>query len=120
MQVLTTGATGLVLYFEFIIGAIAVGSAIYIARNAGALRNYKESVASMECRIDVLEGDNKRLVERINFLEGQERGYSLAIRLLIEEIGAASICERASTCPDRQPPQRILDEFAHRTGPNGF
>lgn len=110
-----TISNGVVLYAEVFLGIVALASAIFVAFNVAAIRNYKETVSSQEVRIASLEDDNKKLQARVNHLEGQERGYELAVRLLINEITMSSICENALTCPNRQPPERILRDFKERT-----
>ena len=110
-----TISNGLVLYAEVFLGILALASAVFVAFNVAALKNYKETVSSQEVRISSLEEDNKKLQARINHLEGQERGYELAVRLLINEITMSSICENAQACPDRKPPERILRDFRERT-----
>lgn len=109
-----TIGNGIILYLEVFLGIIALASAVFIAFNVSAMKNYKETIASQEVRLASLEDDNKKLKERVQQLEGQERGYELAVRLLINEITMSAICENAPSCPNRRPPERILKDFEER------
>ena len=110
-----TIGNGLILYIEIVIGVVAFVSALFVAFNVAALKNYKETITSQEVRLASLEDDNKKLKDRVNQLEGQERGYELAVRLLINEITMSAICENAPSCANRKPPERVLKDFKERT-----
>lgn len=115
---IATVGTPVLLYVEIILALVVLISAVYLAFNLAALKNYKETIDSQEVLIAALREDNEKLERRVSRLEGQEKGYEFAIRLLLSELTNSDICERASTCDNRLPPQKMIDDFVERVEQN--